>query len=294
MTIAVRDPDDFPVLYRAADAASLSGQRRYLRALRTRLLALLIAAVCGAVAWDLGGVSVAGIGALIAFLVALASGVYLATTSPEKAWYEGRAAAESAKTLAWRYVVRGESFESPARADDDARFIDRLKEILRDLKDVDLAADAAGDQITAGMRAARSAPFDDRKSLYLAARIRDQQQWYRSKAVWNRRRAERWTLAAIVLEVLGVLAGAARVFFDLEVDLLGIVAAAAATVTAWLEAKQHRNLATAYGITAQELASAASLGETIADEVEWAAFVGQAEEAISREHTLWRASRGVR
>jgi len=29
------------------------------------------------------------------------------------------------------------------------------------------------------------------------------------------------------------------------------------------------------------------------DEDEWATFVNESEEAISREHTLWRASRGV-
>lgn len=294
MALAVRDPDDFPVLYRAADAVSLSGQRRYLWALSTRLLALLLAALFGAVAWDIKDVSAAGIGALIAFLVALAAGTYLATTSPERAWYEGRAAAESAKTLTWRYLVRGEALESSPGRDGDSLFLERLKEILRDLDEVDLAADAAGDQITAGMRAARAAGFDERKALYLSARIREQQRWYQRKAVWNRKRAECWTVAAIAFEVLGVLAGAARVFLDLDIDLLGILAAAAATVTAWLEAKQHRNLATAYGIAAQELASAASLGEAIVDEEEWAAFVGQAEEAISREHTLWRASRGIR
>lgn len=294
MPLAVQDPEDFPVLYRAADAASLSGQRRYLIALRTRLLALLIAAVFGAIVWDLRDVSIAGVGALVAFLVALASGLFLATTSPERAWYEGRAAAESAKTLTWRYLVRGESFASPLRPDDDARFIERLKEVLRDLKDLDLAVEAPGVQITPAMRSAREANFHARKDLYLTARVRQQQTWYQQKAAWNGKRAEAWTICAIVLEVLGVGAGAARLLFHVEVDLLGIVAAAAAAVTAWLEAKQHRNLATAYGITAQELASAASLGDSIVKEDEWAEFVGQSEEAISREHTLWRASRGVR
>lgn len=294
MLLAVRDPDDFPVLYRAADAVSISGQRRYLIALRTRLIALFIAAVLGAIAWHIQDVSVAAVGALLAFLTALGTGLFLATTSPDRTWYEGRAAAESAKTLTWRYLVRGESFASPTRSDDDARFIERLKEVLRDLQDLDLAVEATGDQITAAMRSVRAADFDERKGLYLRARIREQQAWYQQKAAWNRKRADVWTMSAIVLETLGVLAGASRILLDIDVDLLGIIAAAAAAVTAYLEAKQHRNLATAYGITAQELASAASLGETIEGEAGWADFVGQSEEAISREHTLWRASRGVR
>lgn len=43
-------------------------------------------------------------------------------------------------------------------------------------------------------------------------------------------------------------------------------AAAAATVTAWVQAKQYQNLATAYGVTAQELAAVASEVEVMTDE----------------------------
>ena len=62
--------------------------------------------------------------------------------------------------------------------------------------------------------------------------------------------------------------------------------------TAWIEAKQHRNQTTAYGIASQELPSIAT--EPQPGGAALAAFVGQAEEAIPREHTLWRASRGLR
>ena len=57
--------------------------------------------------------------------------------------------------------------------------------------------------------------------------------------------------------------------------------------------KQHRNLATAYSIASQELAEVATEFVTVKGEEHWAAFVSQAEGAISREHTLWRASRGL-
>jgi hypothetical protein len=65
-------------------------------------------------------------------------------------------------------------------------------------------------------------------------------------------------------------------------------------VTAWVQAKQYQNLATAYGVTSQELSSVASEVATLTDEALWARFVREAEQTISREHTLWRASRGVR
>jgi hypothetical protein len=98
---------------------------------------------------------------------------------------------------------------------------------------------------------------------------------------------------SIVLEVAGVIGGALKAFGWISFDLLGVLAAAAGSVMAWIEAKQHRNLATAYGIASQELAAIASELPTLNGEERWAAFVGRAEEAISREHTLWRASRGL-
>jgi SMODS and SLOG-associating 2TM effector domain 1 len=106
--------------------------------------------------------------------------------------------------------------------------------------------------------------------------------------------ARRWVIATICCEFVGLVTGAAKAFGWIDVDLLGIFAAAAAVATAWLQAKQHQTLATAYGVTSQELASVASEVEALTDEQKWAHFVGQAEEAISREHTLWRASRGLR
>jgi hypothetical protein len=67
-----------------------------------------------------------------------------------------------------------------------------------------------------------------------------------------------------------------------------------AAMTAWLQTKQHRTLATAYAITALELASVRTRIAHQATEADWATFVSDAEEAFSREHTLWKASRGVR
>lgn len=90
-----------------------------------------------------------------------------------------------------------------------------------------------------------------------------------------------------------LIGGGVKAVGWIDVDLLGIFAAAAAAATAWMQAKQHRNLATAYGVTSQELAAIASELEALSDESAWADFVTEAEDAISREHTLWRASLGV-
>src|SRR3954454_1522598 len=90
------DPDDFPTLYRSADRTSLGAQRRFLVVLRVRLGGLLVATVGAAVTWELGSFQVGGLVSLLAFAIALAAELYIATAQPDRAWYEGRASAESA------------------------------------------------------------------------------------------------------------------------------------------------------------------------------------------------------
>ncbi|CUR57954.1 conserved membrane hypothetical protein [metagenome] len=261
---------------------------------KARLGGLLIAALGAAVAISIKELNVGGIVAFVAFVAALIAELYGALVRPEKTWYEGRAAAESTKTLAWRYAVRGESFESGLQHDVDRAFLRSLTDILRDLGDLNVTVGSdTGEQITRKMREARLLSFEERRALYLESRILDQQTWYSNKSGWNERRAHAWLLAGIAFEGVGVLGAALIAFFDFDVDLLGIAAAGAATAAAWVQTKQYQNLATAYGVTAQELSSVASEVSVMKDEESWARLVGESEEAISREHTLWRASRGL-
>jgi SMODS and SLOG-associating 2TM effector domain 3/SMODS and SLOG-associating 2TM effector domain 1 len=291
----LRDPDDFPALYKSTDRTSLEAQNRFLTALQIRLGGLLLAAVGGAISLSLGSVQLGGVLALLAFLTALGAELYSSIARPDKAWYEGRAAAESVKTLTWRYIVRGEKFPDSNDPSTDSRFLAELGDVLQDLDALELVVDKEmAQQITKPMRLLRQQDFDARRRLYLDGRIRDQQGWYAHKAKWNASRSRRWLIVGIVAECLGVVGGALRGFAGVDVDLLGVFAAVAAVAAAWVSAKQHQTLSTAYGVTALELASVASEGDGVVEEREWARFVGQAEEAISREHTLWRASRGIR
>lgn len=291
----------YPALHEAADAASLRGQKQYLAALKTRLGGLILAAVGGGVLISLGAPEVGGWLALIGFLTALLAEWYTSNQKPDRAWYEGRAAAESVKTLAWRYTVRGDSFDSVSgrgvevdEGEVAREFISRIRETLHDLNDVDLGEAATSEQITPTMRGIRDSSFLDRKATYREGRIEDQRSWYAEKARHNQRKGHAWGVAVVAAEGLGVLGGVLLIAGIWSIDLLAVFATLAAAATAWGQAKQFKALATAYGITAQELAGVKSELDALQDEAQWARFVGEAEEAISREHTLWRASRGLR
>ena len=287
---------EFPALYSAADRNSLDGQRRSLNAIRLRLAMLVLAAAFGLFTWRItSGADVAGIGAAVAFVVALLAELYLLQARPDRLWYDGRAVAESAKTLTWRYIVGGSPFGREEVSDDreaERLLLDRFRQIAGDLRGAHLVpVSAAADQITPGLRRLRGLALEERRELYRDERIGGQQAWYARSALRHERRATQWSLALTSLEALGLTGGVLKATGVLGVDLLGLAGAVVAAGAAWVHAKQHQSLANAYAVASQELAAISGQVGWAASEQEWAHFVDQAEEAISREHTLWRASR---
>lgn len=284
---------DLPSLYRAASDASAIGQRRFQRTNFWGLVALIVAAVAGLGVVKVGVYDAAGVVAALAFFIALLLRTFRLITHPDQIWYEGRAIAESAKTVAWRYAVGGSPFglrEVTERQAEDS-LVRRLQGILKAVKRVALTPSNDADEITPAMRAMRASSLDQRKRAYESGRIENQRVWYADKARWNKRRAEWWNGVLLVIEIAGVAAAVAKILGLLPLDLLGVAGTLIAAGTSWLQAKQYHALAKAYAVAAFELGTIKASIAAQSTEEEWARFVNQAEEAISREHTLWLASR---
>jgi SMODS and SLOG-associating 2TM effector domain 3/SMODS and SLOG-associating 2TM effector domain 1 len=286
---------DLSAIGRSASDVSARGQRVTKRLIRTELLTLILAGVAGLSTFRVGpahlDVPAAVAGAL--FLVSLSSLIYRSLRKPEWDWYSGRAAAESVRTLAWCYAVGGKPFPSELPDDDAAkRYLDRLAAILRELQATGLAATAPTDsELTPAMKTMRAASFADRRAAYRRDRIQDQIDWYTSRAGQHERAADFWLRAAAAVSVLGVVAAVLRLVGAFDIDVLGVAAACATAAIAWNQLNQNRNLVTAYRVTARELAIIRDRLDYV-DESEWATFVSDAEEAVSREHTLWLARHG--
>lgn len=281
---------DLPGFFHDAERTSRRGQRLALMWSRIRLLSAVAAAVGGALGWDGTTVNPWGLLALAGFSVALVVEILLWTQQPERDWYAGRAVAESIKTLAWRYAVAGAPFSADV-ARPRALFSERVAEVVTQSEER-LPLDSDDPSATPTMTALREAPFERRRTAYLENRLQAQKQWYTDKARVDRRRAMQWRIALIVGEVLAIVLAAARAFNNWETDLSGILAAVVASGAAWLATRRHASQATAYALAARELVLVrAKLLD--ADEASWAEAVAEAEEAISREHQLWLASRPV-
>ncbi len=210
-------------------------------------------------------------------------------------WYVARAAAESAKTLAWRYAVGGEPFGASGPATESRqRLLERLAETIARARHLGLQLDAETEQITPAMESLRNAPLASRRTAYLTGRIADQRDWYEKKAAFNAARAARLEVV-LVLVTIATLGGAILYVsgtFNVAVSAVG--ATVIASVAAWTNARQHESLAAAYRLTALELAAIEASLPVALTEAAWATFVSDAEDAMSREHTMWTASRRLR
>lgn len=288
--------EDMPAMYQAADGSSLSGQQRFLKATRIRLWTLILAAIAGTIPSQTPLADIASFVAVVMFGCALASEIYILRSRPDREWYDGRAVAESVKTLTWRFIVGGEPFPSSAQTDHapERLLIARLSEISRSLAGAKLVPlDSSGNrqQITASMLAARRLDLAGRRALYRKGRIEDQLKWYSAGARKNDRLAANWTLVLTIVEALGLILAVARAVGWFKIDVLGIASACVAGGVAWLQTKQYQNVSRAYAVAAQELSDILTQVNWPENEEQWSDFVDQAEEAISREHTMWRASR---
>ncbi|GAB7181440.1 DUF4231 domain-containing protein [Kitasatospora sp. Ki12] len=292
----VRERDLLPELFWAADAASLHGQRRSVLLSAWELVLLVVAAATGSAdgepwAWP----------AAVAYLGAVALAVVISRQNPQGLWYEGRAAAESVKTLAWKYAVRADAYQPPPRALPDAEGLYRfqLGRVLGAFRDSPVAVPGNGVGITAAMRDLREQPLAVRREVYLGERIRLQHDWYRAKARYCARAGYWAGVLGVLLPALGLVLALLRALGAFSYDALGTVSAVAASVTAWAQLRQYRPLAAAYGLAAEELAQILrQLADLDVDSPEaeeiWARLARDAEDAISREHTTWQARREVR
>lgn len=208
---------------------------------------------------------------------------------PESEWYNGRAIAESVRSLAWKYSVKAKPFDIED-VEADKLLLARMAEILKEMPRIPNPAGSLP-AISPRMRELRADNFESRRDSFLAGRIDDQVSWYSVKAAFNADRTTQWNIGLIALEGIAVILAILRSAGAFDFDWVGIAGTLAASGIAWMQTKQHETLQRAYAVTSHELALVADECRQAAKEDDWAEIAEQAEEAISREHTLWLASR---
>ena len=287
------DSEDLPGLYQSANQASLSAQSVYFNGLKWYLFLLVLAALVSYLRpTDVVGAMVSA----TLFLVTLAILVFIRVKRPDDVWYNGRAVAESVKTISWRWMMRAEPYEDNENIEVVSReFLSDLKTILdqnRSLSHSLQAGSAVCDPISGTMRKVRELSVSDRLAVYVEHRVTDQANWYWMKSRFNKRRAQQWFWVSVVLHSSAILMLLYRIkdpSLGLPVEVMATAAGAALT---WLQAKKHNELNSAYALTAHEIVLIKGESASVREETELSEFVTNSESAFSREHTQWVARKG--
>jgi hypothetical protein len=292
-----READLLPDPFWAADRAAVEGQDIALLGYMMQLAFTVAAAVAGALpVRQLGPVNVTPLVSVGLFLMAGCVAVALHFRAPQEEWYQGRSTAESVKALTWKYVVRAHPFEGEAEnTAATQRFRDRIGDVTAPAPGAAPLPDVAPDRvITAPMRAGRAAPLKQRRELYLTDRVDAQRSWYLDRANECDHKALIWWLLTTSMFCGGIIMAVLEATDYPSLRVLGSFSAAAAAMSAWSQLKQFRPLASSYRLAASELDRIARLlirlDVTRPDaETVWAELARDAEDAISREHIVWRA-----
>ena len=236
---------------------------------------------------------------VISFLLLLLSlvlTIILKTKKYEDIWYQGRALAESCKTLTWRFVCCSEYFEYALPIQDAKnRFVERIRELAKEFQELSQVMNSKTLNlpiITDKMIEIRDYNLQKRKDYYIQNRIEDQKGWYANKAEYNLERYNLWFWIIILSQSLAIISIVALIKFpDNNWNFVGALTTISASALSWLQLKQHQELKQAYTTATQELNFIDTLSEQVSTEDELSKFVLDSENAISREHTLWLAQR---
>jgi hypothetical protein len=279
---------DYPALYQSASDLSQRSQDSFFRAFLWHM-GLLAAASALSVA-NSPNANVAILQSMV-LIGALGCAIFLYIVRPDRHWYSGRAVAESIKTITWRYISKAEPFDQTDEMDRHG-FGLKLKAIVDQNKDVAglLITHLEGLQISEEMEKLRQQSTTERLIYYRANRIVDQQTWYAKKAAANKRLVDRFFIALLVTIGIAILFSIAKVqcptasFWptDFFVTL-------AAGLLSWIQAKRFQELSASYALAAHEISLIRQQAGVAMNDTELSKFIGDSENAFSREHTQWIA-----
>jgi hypothetical protein len=175
---------------------------------------------------------------------------------------------------------------------DRERFLLGLKQVVDQNKDIakKLIGIQSMPQITKEMSRLRDQNISDRLGFYVEKRVVDQLNWYTKKADDNNRLASKYFWLLIGINVLAIVFAIGKVLF-LKASYwpTDLFIAMAAGVLGWIQAKRYTENSASYALAAHEISLIKEQSVSVKTAQELSLYVGDAENAFSREHTQWVA-----
>ncbi|MGY4433980.1 hypothetical protein ACVWWO_006457 [Bradyrhizobium sp. F1.13.1] len=285
--------EDYPALFLAADDTSNNNQSFFLWLIRGEYLTLVLAAILSMS--FLHGVGYHLIYAGV-FFIGLAILLTRALSKPEQIWYGCRALAESVKTLTWRYMMHATPFEGGGVGGEQqarSEFRNQLHAVFdanREVAKKITSVWSTKEQISTAMDRVRAMNRADRMNYYLSKRVDDQRGWYARKAGINKRNAFVWVCISCAAYILAGGMTLSRIAWpDWPYWPIEPLIVIAASIVGWMQIKKFNELTAAYTVAAHEIGLIRPMAQDADNDKKFSTFVNDAEQAFSREHTLWIA-----
>jgi hypothetical protein len=294
LTQPIIGESDLPALFCAADYAAQRSQRMHIALTASNLGLLGLGALLDLAPGNIFSRVPCEVCAGVCFLLACLVTVLSSTLKLERKWYTARAVAESARTLAWKYMMRVRHRAArPDELSSDLHLTAELAAILEGYQEIGPmmgGKHGQGDQITPVMRLVREHGLEERRQIYLNQRVKTQRKWYADS---SNRNSSRSTLVAVLVALaqLLALAAAGATLAGTQMKWSSAFAGAASSLIGWGKLRQYSELAESYGVAAQDLGLVEERGRGQLNEQEFWEFVEDSEAAISSVQIAWRARR---
>jgi hypothetical protein len=287
----------FPGLYQASNQASLLAQKTYKNIIGYDLITMIVASALAIYNYQSTDPKLA-VYIISGFflLTGLVLTIIVKSKKYEDVWYQGRALAESCKTLTWRFITCSESFEVDKNLEEaKTSFVKRLKELGAEFKELNSNLNAKTltlPNISNEMLNVRNSTMQQRKEYYIQHRIEDQKKWYATKAEFNKGKYNLWFIIIIAVQAVALMCAIYLITNpESNWNFVGLFTTISACGLSWLQLKQHQELKQAYTTAAQELNFILDDASKVDTEAKLSKFILDSENAISREHTLWLAQK---
>lgn len=285
--------NDFPSLFASGDLSSNKSQAHYLRLLKFQYLGIILAGLC---LYFFPNFRSAGFLYLLLVFFSLSLSVSLFWLKPEKDWYKYRALAESIKTRTWLFIMKADPFSSSLNIEEvQIAFkndIIAIWEANSHVRNKKISLPDSDHVVSNRMLEVRKLTISKRKEFYLKYRVRDQQNWYRTKSKLNDKKFKIWAGIAVTLYLIAfslIFDGLAYNRPNGFIFSPAVFLVAASSAIGWIQIKKFNELAAAYSLTAHEISLAKADLKLAKTEQQFGDAIEEIELVFSREHTQWVA-----
>ncbi|VVB96338.1 Uncharacterised protein [uncultured archaeon] len=291
---------DLPDSYSSYDASAVIAQRGHFQLILFELSSAVVISIISLIIAISHQDTTSRIGFLIIFfifLIGIILQLYASKKQYERKWFAFRAVAESIKSLAWQYAMACGDFNKAKDA--NKLLIQRIKDV-KEIFQINPYPKTISigvlDEIKSSMVEARKIEWQDKRDIYIIERLEDQITWYTNKAKNNRQRSELYDGLIIVLQIVGI-GICLFLLYTLPIingaPALALIVTLIAGIIGWSRSKQHAELVEPYQNAARELNNIGQEIKLADEEADFCQLVEEAEQAISREHIMWLAKRGL-